>query len=318
MWKAFLGGLALSAALVIPAIAADEFPGDKTIEVVIHAKYGGGTDTTARMMMIRSRRELGTDMIVVSKRGGSGSAAQSYVASKPADGYTLMALTQSHLYTIARGKGGMEIDGMVGVARAMDDPTFITVQKDSKFNTLADLIAASKDKPLNWGVGEIGSTEHIGLLQFAKAAGIKVKAVPFGSGAQMVQALMSGAIDATLPNVSEALSQVQDGTFRPLVVMAENRLSDFPDVPTTFELGYKVKTSTTRGYAVKAGTPQPIIDKLSAALTKAMMHKTFGGYLKSSGLNPKESVAGTTVWDKQLKEEYANARAAMIELGLIK
>jgi len=229
-----------------------------------------------------------------------------------------MALTQSHLYTIACGKGGMEIDGMVGVARAMDDPTFITVQKDSKFNTLADLIAASKDKPLNWGVGEIGSTEHIGLLQFAKAAGIKVKAVPFGSGAQMVQALMSGAIDATLPNVSEALSQVQDGTFRPLVVMAENRLSDFPDVPTTFELGYKVKTSTTRGYAVKAGTPQPIIDKLSAALTKAMMHKTFGGYLKSSGLNSKESVAGTTVWDKQLKEEYANARAAMIELGLIK
>jgi tripartite-type tricarboxylate transporter receptor subunit TctC len=67
MWKAFLGGLALSAALAIPAIAADEFPGDKTIEVVIHAKYGGGTDTTARMMMIRSRRELGTDMIVVSK-----------------------------------------------------------------------------------------------------------------------------------------------------------------------------------------------------------------------------------------------------------
>jgi len=318
MWKAFLGGLALSAALAVPAVAADEFPGDKTIEVVIHAKYGGGTDTTARMMMIRSRKELGTDMVVVSKRGGSGAAAQEYVMSRPADGYTLMALTQSHLYTIARGKGGMKIDDMVGVARAMDDPTFITVQKESRFKTLADLIAASKEKPLNWGVGDIGSTEHTGLLQFAKAAGIKVKAVPFGSGAQMVQALMSGAIDATLPNVSEALTQVQDGTFRPLVVMAEERLADFPDVPTTYELGYKVKTSTTRGYAVKAGTPEPIIQMLSDALVKAMHHKVFAAYLRSSGLDPKTSVAGWKVWDKQLKEDYANARDAMIELGLIK
>ena len=65
--------------------------------------------------------------------------------------------------------------------------------------TLQDLLDASKKKPLSWGVGDIGSTEHIGLLQFAKIAGIKVKVVRFGSGAQMVQALMSGAIDATLP-----------------------------------------------------------------------------------------------------------------------
>ena len=318
MWKPFLAGAAMLGMMAMPAIAADEFPGDKTIEVVIHAKYGGGTDTTARMMMIRSRRILGTDMVVVSKRGGGGAAAQAYVAGKESDGYTLMALTQTHLYTIARGKGGMEIDGMVGVARAMDDPTFITVRNDSPLKTIEDLIEASKEKPLNWGVGEIGSTEHIGLLKFAKAAGIKVKAVPFGSGAQMVQALMSGAIDATLPNVSEALSQVQDGTFRPLVVMNDKRLADYPDIPTTFEKGYEVKTSTTRGYAVKAGTPQPIIDKLSEALTKAMKHKTFGNYLKSAGLNPEDSVAGTAVWDAQLKEEFKSAREAMLELGIIK
>ncbi len=316
MLKTVLGGIALAGMLALPAGAAEDFPGDKTIEVVIHAKYGGGTDTTARMMMIRSRRNLDTDMVVVAKRGGGGAAAQAYVNGKPSDGYTLMALTQTHLYTIARGKGGMEIDDMVGVARAMDDPTFITVHKDSPFKTLEDLIAASKDKALNWGVGEIGSTEHIGLLQFAKVAGIKQKAVPFGSGAQMVQALMSGAIDATLPNVSEALTQVQDGTFRPLAVMNDKRLGGYPDVPTTFELGYPIKTSTTRGYAVKAGTPEPIIQKLSDALTKAMKHKTFGGYLRSSGLDPEESVAGWQVWDKQLKDNYAKAKAAMEELGL--
>ena len=95
---------------VVPAVAADEFPGDKTIEVVIHAKYGGGTDTTARMMMIRSRSELDTDMSVVSKRGGSGAKAHEYVMSKAADGHTIIALTQTHLYTIAQGKSKMKID----------------------------------------------------------------------------------------------------------------------------------------------------------------------------------------------------------------
>jgi len=299
-----------------PAGAQDEVP-SKTIEVVIHSSYGGGTDTTARMMMIRSRRILKTDMAVIAKRGGSGAAAHTYAMGKPRDGYTILALTQSHLYTIARGKSPLTIDDVVGVARAMDDPTFITVAADSPYKSLADLVAASKDKALNWGVSQVGSTEHIGLAQFAKVAGIKFKAVPFGSGAQTVQALMSGAIDATLPNVSEGALQVNDGTFRALAVMAENRLGDYPDVPTTFELGFPVKTSTTRGYWVLKGTPEDRIETLSNAMVKAMRHETFANYLKSAGLTPSESVAGHEVWDKQIKEEYAKAVSALKELGLI-
>ena len=300
-----------------PAGAQDEFP-NKTIEVVIHSSYGGGTDTTARMMMIRSRRNLKTDMTVIAKRGGSGAAAHTYAMGKERDGYTILALTQSHLYTIARGKSPLTIDDVVGVARAMDDPTFITVAASGPYKTLEDLVAASKDKPLNWGVAQIGGTEHIGLAQLAKAAGMKFKVIPFGSGAQMIQALMSGAIVATLPNVSEGGQQVKDGTFLALAVMSEKRLPDYPDVPTTFEKGYKVKTSTTRGYWVLKGTPQDRIEVLSEALVKAMKHKTFASYLTNSGLNPEDSVAGYEVWDKHIKEEYAKAVEALKELDLIK
>jgi len=296
---------------------AQKFP-ELTIEVVIHSGYGGGTDTTARMMMIRARRNLNTDMVVVAKRGGSGAAAHVYADSKPRDGHTMLALTQTHLYTIARGKTKLKIDDLVGVARAMADPTFITVAKNSKFKTLADLITASKEAPLNWGVAQIGGTEHIGLAQFAKATGIKYKAVPFGGGAQMVQALMSGSIDATVPNVSEALSQVKDGSLRALVVLSEKRLKEFPDIPSSYELGYKVKLSTTRGYAVLKGTPPERIQMLSDAMVKAMNHKVFVDYLKGSGLTAEESVASHEVWDKQLKEEYAGAAEALKELGLIK
>ena len=309
--------IALAMGLLSVAQAQDAFPA-QPIEVVIHSKYGGGTDTTARMMMIRTRRNLDTDMFVTSQRGGSGAKAHQYAMGKQRDGHTVLALTQSHLYTIARGKSPLSIDDVVGVARAMDDPTFIAVSANSDYQTLEDLVNASKDKALNWGVAQVGGTEHIGLAQFAKAADIQFKVVPFGSGAQMVQALLSGAIDATLPNVSESGSQIQDKTLRALAVMNDKRLKDYPDVVTTFEQGYPVKTSTTRGYWVLKGTPEKRIKMLSDAMVDAMQHETFANYLKSAGLAVEDSIAGHEVWDKQIKGEYAKAREALEDLGLLK
>ena len=316
--QALIVGAALACVSAAPlALAADKFP-SKPIEIVIHAKYGGGTDTTARMMMIRTRRYLDVDMSVVARRGGAGAKAHQYAVGKPRDGYTVLALTQSHLYTIARGKSPLKIGDVQGVARAMDDPTFITVSSKSPYKTLKDLVAASKEKPLNWGVAQVGGTEHIGLATFAKATGIKFKVVPFGSGAQMVQALMSGAIDATLPNVSEGGSQVQDGTFIALAVMAPKRLKDYPNVPTTFENGAPVKVSTTRGYWVLSGTPMDHVEILSKAMVKAMKHEIFANYLKSSGLTVEDSVAGYEVWTKNIRDEYAQAVEALTDLGMLK
>ena len=316
--RALIVGATIACVSAAPlALAQEKFP-SKPIEVVIHSKYGGGTDTTARMMMIRARRYLGVDMSVNAQRGGSGAAAHQYAMGKPRDGYTVLALTQTHLYTIARGKSPLKISDIQGVARAMDDPTFITVSAKGPYKTLADLVAASKEKPLNWGVAQIGGTEHIGLATFAKASGIKFKAVAFGSGAQMVQALMSGSIDATLPNVSEGGSQVEDGTFVALAVMAPKRLKDYPKVPTTYENGYKVKVSTTRGYWVLSGTPMDRVEILSKAMVKAMKHETFANYLKSAGLTVDDSVAGYKVWDQNINQEYEQAVTALTELGLLK
>lgn len=299
------------------SMAQDKFPSEP-IEVVIHSSYGGGTDVTARMMSLRTRRELDTDMVIVSKRGGSGAAAHEYANSKPKDGYTVLALTESHLYTIARGKSVLKIDDVVGVARAMKDPTFVVVSAKSDYKTLDDLIKASKEKPLNWGVAQIGGTEHIGLALLAKEAGFKFKVVPFGSGGEMVQALLGGSIDATLPNVSEAGNQIKDGSFRALAVMAKNRLKGYPDVPTTFELNIPVETATTRGYWVLKGTPQDRIEALSNAMVKAMKHEVFVNYLAGSGLDAEESVAGWEEWDAEIKANYAKAESALRELDLLK
>lgn len=309
--------ITLSFALAGVAAAQEKFP-SKNIEVILHASPGGGTDITARMMMAGTAKVLGQDMVPVYKRGGGAKAAHEYFKSRPADGHTIMALTQTHLYQIAQNDSPIEIDDIVGVARAMDDPTFLVVRKDSPYKTLEELVEASKEKALNWGVGQIGSTEHIGLARFADAAGIQYKVIPFGSGGPMVNALMSGSIDGTIPNVSEAKSQIEDGTFIPLVVLDDERLEDFPDVPTSFEKGYEVKVTTTRGYAVRKGTPPEQIKILEEAMLEGMKTEEYEKYLRSAGLSPRTSVTGAEEWDAQLKEEYAQASEILQKMDMVK
>ena len=315
--RSLLAGVAgtLAIGLGVSAIAQDDFPSE-TIELISHASPGGGTDVTARAWMSAGEEVLGEDIVLVYKEGGAARAAHEYFMSEPADGHTIMALTQTHLYTLARGNSPMEIDDMLGLVRAMDDPSLIVVRADSEIETYEDLIEVSKEQPLNWGVAQVGGTEHIGIARWADLAGIEYRAVPFGSGGEMLTALRSGAIDATVPNVSEAKGLVEEGEVRPLAVMDEERLEDFPDLPTTYEKGHEVTVTTTRGYAVRADTPPEIVAKLESALLEAMKSETFTEYLRNSGLDPEDSVAGSEEWDAQLKEEHDAAKEVIERLGL--
>jgi putative tricarboxylic transport membrane protein len=301
--------LVLTSLAVVPADAGSHkkkkkesyaTKGCDPVQVVIHASYGGGTDTTARMMSVRTRRYLKTDIQVVGKRGGSGAKAQNYTLTRPKDGCTIMALTESHLYTMARGKSKMKIDDLVGVARAMEEPNFIVVNKKNReLSTIKKFLKRSQKKPILVGIASIGGTEHIGGYTYAQASGAKFKYVSFGSGAQSLQAVVSGKIEA-------------------IVLLHDKKMADYPKVKTSYSMGHKVKVVTTRGYAVLKGTPQPIIDQISKAMVKAMKHDTFAGYLRGASLDPATSPAGTKVWDKQLKENYAKAADALKGLGLTK
>ena len=318
----FLSVFALAfASMMNTSFAAEETYATKgcdPVQVVIHASYGGGTDTTARMMSIRTRRNLNADIQVVGKRGGSGAKAQNYTLTRPKDGCTIMALTESHLYTLARKKSDMKIGDIVGVARAMEEPTFIVVNsKNAELSTIEKLIERSKKKPILTAIANIGGTEHIGMYTYSEAAGVPFKAVSFGSGAQSVQALASGKVEASLLNPSEAAALIDAGKVKAILLLHDKELADYPNVPTSYSMGHEVKVVTTRGYAVLKGTPQEIIDAISKAMVKAMKHKTFANYLKGASLDPSTSPAGTEVWDKQLKENYAKAEAALKGLGLI-
>ncbi len=293
----------------------EQFP-SRPIDVITHASPGGGTDITARSMIAGARESLGVGMAVVFKGGGGGVVAMNFVADRPRDGHTLMAITPTHLFALARGQSAITIDDLVGVARATEDPLVVTTSAHNSVATLADLIALGRVRPLKWGTGLVGGIDHIAGLALAEAAGTDLSAVPFNGGGEVAANILGGSVDAAALNLSEALDEIERGDFRALAVMADERLALIPNVPTTVELGFDATFSTVRGYVVLRGTPEDRIVRLEQGLLAGMQQPVYQAYLAGVGLSS-SGVAGREIWDRQIRELYEQAREAMLALGML-
>jgi len=311
------GSAALLAASGLPLRAQEKFP-SKPIEVVTHAGVGGGTDITARMMMVHAPSVFGTEFVVVNKTGGSGAAALAYAASRPKDGYTIMLITQTHLLTMIRSKTPTQFDDLVPLARATDDPQIVMVRKESPLKKVADLVAAGKARSLKFGTTQLGGVDHIGVLGFGKAAGLHAPTiVPFRGGGDIVINLVGGNIDCGLLNYAEAESQIKAGDVRCLVQLSEKRMASLPDVPTGKEAGINSVFSTVRGFVTLKGLPADRSKALEEGLIKSMQGPLYKAYLDSSGQSP-DSVVGSQGWGAQLAEFNRDGRKALEDLGLLK
>ncbi len=315
---AAVGGLAAGAAFPGVAFGQDAFP-SKTLNVVTHAGPGGGTDITTRMMMLRGRRMFKQDMVVVNKRGGSGSAALMYVNSQPRDGYTFMTITQSHIFQIIQKKVPLTIDQLVGIARATDDPTVIAVPANSPINSLQDVINASAkaDGGLKWGTTFAGGADHVGIHNFCKKAeGIPYTIVPFQGGGDIVTSLVGGNVDIAILNFAEGESQFNSGDLKPIVALSQQRIAGVPDVPTAAEQGIEAYASTVRGFAALSGVPDDRMKILEAGLIKAMNHSVYQAYLTSGGMTG-SSVVGMDEWNAHIDRIFVESQTALKELGLL-
>ncbi len=303
-------------AFALTAAAADDYP-SKTIEVVTHAGAGGGTDVNSRMMMLRARRVLGADMVVVNKRGGNGAAAMNYFKSRPADGHTIMTFTIGHAITMAKGKTDLKVDEMTPIARGTNDPQILMVNcKTSKYKTGEELIAGMKENKLKFGTTNIGGIDHITAYIFAKKGGLKQPTiVPFKGGGEVSTQLVAGAVDVGTLNLSEAASQVESGDICPLIVLGTDRMKPIPDAKTAQELGIDVVLATVRGFVTHADVEPAKVETLEKGLMEAMKHKVYQAYLESSGLDS-SSPADAEAWGQQIKSMIKEFGPALKEMGL--
>jgi tripartite-type tricarboxylate transporter receptor subunit TctC len=312
----FAGGAAALSAMK-PLYAQDKFP-SKPIEVVTHAGVGGGTDITARMMMVHAPGVFKTEFVVVNRVGGSGAAAMQYMMEKPHDGHTIALITQTHLLTILRSKGKFKYEDLVPLARATDDPQILAVGKGSPYKSAKELIGAAKGKALKYGTSLVGGVDHIAVVSIARSAGMQQPTiVPFRGGGDVVINLVGGNIDCALVNYAEAESQFKAGDIRALAVFADKPMAALSGVPTGKEIGVPGSYSTVRGFVTVRGVPEANLKTLEDGLVKAMKGQMFTTYLETSGQSM-DSVVGAGPWKAQLDEFMVEGKKTLESLGLLK
>ena len=316
MLAAFSAGLGL----ITLTSAATEAADKPAIEVITHAGAGGGTDVNSRMMMLRSRRTLKQDMVVVNKRGGGGALAMNYFMSRPADGNTIMTFTVGHAITMGKGKTKLKIEDMAPLARGTNDPQILMVNcKTSPYKTPENFVAGMKkgDK-LKFGGTQTGTIDHITVFLWAKRLGVPMPTyLPFKGGGELATQLVAGSIDVGTLNLSEAAAPVEAGDICPLVILGDAGMGPIPKAKTAKALGIDLVLSTTRGFVTHAGVDPARRAELEKGMAKAMKHSMYQAYLKNSGLDD-TSPQPSGPWGKQIKFMVGEFGPALKEMGLIK
>lgn len=303
-----LSAACLVLAMATAAIAQDKYP-IRPIKVIVPYAPGGATDIVARIIGDAMQKTTGQGFIVLNKPGAFGLLAIDEMAKAVPDGYTLMIgnVTTNAITPVLYSKKisvNYEKD-VVAVTNLVDVPAFVVVTTADNFapKTLSELIAYAKKNPgtLRYGTVGVGSYPHYDMAYLAKRAGdIDMLAVPNKNGAAgIIQDLLRGDVQASFLNVASAAGMVQAGKVRPIAVVNHARLPEYQDIPTMQELGYPdVGTVAWQGLFAPAGTPQPVLEALFQAVTKALQVPETVEKLNKQNFNivPNKSLTEAKAW----------------------
>jgi len=258
----------------LPA-AAQDFP-SHPIRIVVGFPPGGGVDLVARLIGQEMGKGLGQPVIVENKPGAAGSIGANFVAKAEPDGTTLLVTPGGHALfgAVFNALPFDTVESFSWISNVINVPFFAAVRADSKFQTMADVIAAAKSAPekVSFGSAGPGSTHHLVGAMLGAATNVKFLHVPYRGDAPVINALLGGEIDFAFATPTQVIANVEAGKFRALATTAAVRAAQLPSVPTVQEaLGIKdFDVRTWFALAAPAGLPAPIVARLNDELRKAL------------------------------------------------
>ncbi|HUQ73760.1 MAG TPA: tripartite tricarboxylate transporter substrate binding protein [Burkholderiales bacterium] len=268
------------ALLLICGIANAAYP-ERPITMIIAYPPGGGTDLVGRALVPFVEKYLGggARIVVVNRAGAGGEVGFAALANSPADGYTIGFVNTPPLLTIPIERAAQFTwQRFEYIGNIIDDPCNFSVHADMPVRNLAELAAWAKAHPGEATVGTtgIGSDDHIAMLKFERAAGVKMRHIPFKGSADVRSAILGKQIVVAAINIGEALQYQKGGTpIRNLVQMSPARTNLAPDLPTAREQGYDIEMSSLRGVAAPKGLPNEVRDRLVKAIAQAAADPEF-------------------------------------------
>lgn len=266
---------------------AADFP-SKSGSIICPWAPGGGTDRMARFMADQLQKELGKPFVVVNQMGGSGAVGHSAGALAKPDGHTLTMATFELSTMHWMGISDLTWKDYAPVAELNADAAAIMVRSDSPWNSLKDLIGYIEANPgkLTMSGTATGGAWDLARAGFQLEAGIPVDAVrwiPSKGSAPSIVELLGRHIDAVCCSIPEAISQIEAGQLRALVVMSPEKLSGHPDLPTAIDEGVDWSAVGWRGIVAPKGTPPDIVKKISDVCSKIIASAEFEEFMRKNG-----------------------------------
>jgi tripartite-type tricarboxylate transporter receptor subunit TctC len=278
----------LLGAMIAGAGAAETYP-ERAVRIIVPFPAGGPTDILARVIAQRMSDDWGQPVLVENRPGGDTVIAAQQVAKAAPDGYTLLAAMDTTLVMNPATKKNLPYDphrDFAYIALLAQNTSLLSVRADGPA-TAKDLITDAKSRPgkLNYGAGII-TTRLAGYL-FARAAGIEVQLIPYKGSADVVQGLLTGAVDFIVDGAATALPLVQSGKIRALAKLNRRPLAALPDVPPlarAADLPQLDDISSWTGLVAPAGTPRGIVDTIQREVAAMMSDAAIFKKLEGSGI----------------------------------
>lgn len=255
--------------------AQDKYP-TRPIELVVPFNPGGSADVAARCYSDELSKALNVAVNVVNRAGGTGVQGATYVANSKKDGYTLLGATDTPLLIMPVISKDVTFDPLkdfIPLGLFASVHSIFAVKSDSPFKTLTELVDFAQKNPgkLKNGAAGMGTEAQFNLEVLCSKAKIKITSVPFQSGAESAVALLGGHVDMSSNSVASLGQHIKAGKLRGLAIASQKRHPDFPDIPTTAELGYPdVNFAVWTAVFAPSGVPKQVIDVLVPAVEKAL------------------------------------------------
>ena len=312
-------------ALLLTAIstpAAAEYP-DKPVRLIVPQAAGSATDTVARILGAELAKELGQQVIVDNRPGGALTIGLDVTAKSDPDGYTIcigpigaLAITR---HMVSRLPYDIERD-FQPIALVARGHMLLAAAPDAPFKTVAELIAYAKNNPgkLSNASSSNGSPGHVGGELFKFMTGTDIVHIPYRGGAAAINDLIGGRVQIMFESLNSIAPHARSGSVRALAVTGERRSPAFPDVPTVAEAGVPGYAAPTwSGVIGPAGIPRPIVDKLNAAINRAIQSPTFKERFAAIGDEPAggtpEEFAETIAKDSAKWKEVVQRSGARLD-----
>ncbi len=279
-----MAGTRLTRRMLVAAMATASFAGaanaqtdwpNRAVRVMVPYPPAGGADTTARVIYARLGEDLGATFAIENRGGAGGTIAEALVAKAAADGYTIL-----HDATAFSVNGAL-YENLSFDYRKDFDPVFLVglvanilvVTPSVPVNTVADVIAFAKASPggIDMASSGNGTLQHLLLELFARRAGIKINHVPYRGGGEAIKDVMAGQVKFVFANGSSVFGLVKAGKVKAIAQTGKGRLATLPDIPPMSDTLPGFEGYDWNGVFVPHGTPQPIVQKLNAALNKALL-----------------------------------------------